>query len=69
MKLSFSTRGWGELSWEEWVNTAISMDFSGIEIYNLHKYPHLQEKNAPLHPHSSAATARYLRDKRLHRSR
>ena len=66
MKLSFSTRGWGELSWEEWVNTAISMDFSGIEIYNLHKYPHLQEKNAPLHPHSAAATARYLRDKRLH---
>ena len=64
MKLSFSTRGWGDLSWEQWLSTALSMDFSGIEIYNLHKFPHLQEKNAPLHPHSAAATVRQLRDKR-----
>ena len=39
MKLSFSTRGWPELSWEEMMETALDMGFSGIEVYNLPKFP------------------------------
>ena len=35
MKLSFSTRGWGDLRWEELVESALDMRFSGIEVYNL----------------------------------
>ena len=34
MKLSFSTRGWADHSWDELVSTALEMDFSGIEIHN-----------------------------------
>ena len=30
MKLSFSTRGWSSLSWEECIELAVSMDFGGI---------------------------------------
>ena len=35
MKLSFSTRGWGDLSWEELLDSALDMKFTGIEVYNL----------------------------------
>ena len=33
MNLSFSTRGWGECSWEDNVATAETMHFGGIELY------------------------------------
>ena len=36
MKLSFSTRGWLDLPWQEVVDTALDMRFGGIEVYNLH---------------------------------
>ena len=32
MNLSFSTRGWADLSWEEWIDTALDMKFGGIEV-------------------------------------
>ena len=35
MKLSFSTNGWQELSWSEFVSTANELGFSGIEIHNI----------------------------------
>ena len=35
MKLSFSTRGWGDLSWDTLLDTALEMKFTGIEVYNL----------------------------------
>ena len=35
MNLSFSTRGWPQLSWEEMMNLATGMGFGGIEVYNL----------------------------------
>ena len=35
MNLSFSTRGWGDLSWEAWIDTALDMKFGGIEVYDL----------------------------------
>ena len=30
MNLSFSTRGWGDLSWEQLLDAALDMKFSGI---------------------------------------
>ena len=65
MKLSFSTRGWGDLSWDTWLETALEMKFTGIEVYNLFKFPALTAKGGPLHPHRLAATLRQLRDKKL----
>ena len=44
MKLSFSTRGWSHLSWEECLDIGVSMDFEGIEVYNLPKFPELMER-------------------------
>ena len=66
MKLSFSTRGWGDLSWEELLDSALDMKFSGIEVYNLFKFPSLTGRGGPFHKHSVAATIRALRDKKLY---
>ena len=38
MKLSFSTRGWADLSWDTWLDTALEMKFTGIEVYNLYSH-------------------------------
>ena len=65
MKLSFSTRGWGDLCWEALVDTALDMKFSGIEVYNLQKFPHLTGRGGPFHKHTVAATVRTLRDQKL----
>ena len=65
MKLSFSTRGWPDLTWEEMVETALDMGFSGIEVYNLPKFPEMIAKGGPFHPYQIAATARDLRQKKL----
>ena len=32
MKLSFSTRGWPDLTWSEMLETARDMGFSGVEV-------------------------------------
>ena len=37
MKLSFSTRGWRELPFQEQIKDASDMRFQGIEVYNLHR--------------------------------
>ena len=65
MKLSFSNRGWSDLSWEELLTTATDMRFSGVEVYDLQKSSAFQGKNSPFHPQLSAATLRQLRDKKL----
>ena len=65
MKLSFSTRGWGSLSWEELVDTALDMKFTGIEVYNPQKFSHLTGRGGPFHKHTVAATVRALRDQKL----
>ena len=51
MNLSFSTRGWGDLSWEELISAALDMKFTGIEVYNLFKFPELTDKGGPFHKH------------------
>ncbi len=65
MNLSFSTRGWGDLSWEEMIDAALDMKFTGIEVYNLFKFPALTDRGGPFHAHSIAATVRQLRDLKL----
>ncbi|MBE6037162.1 MAG: AMP-dependent synthetase [Clostridiales bacterium] len=65
MRLSFSTRGWPGLTWDEMLDTALDMGFSGIEVYNLAKFEALWGKGGPFHPYRAAATARNLREKKL----
>ena len=65
MNLSFSTRGWGDLSWEQLLSSAVDMKFTGIEVYNLFKFPQLTERSGPFHKHKMAATVRQLRDLKL----
>ena len=65
MKLSFSTRGWTDLGWEDMIATALDMGFSGIEVYNLPKFRNLQDKGSPFHKYNTAATARQLKEKKL----
>ena len=65
MNLSFSTRGWPDLSWENMIETALDMGFSGIEVYNLPKFDPMLEKGGPFHKHKVAATVRQLRDLKL----
>ena len=65
MNLSFSTRGWASLSWEELIETALDMGFNGIEVYNLPKSDPMLERGGPFHSHKVAATVRQLRDSKL----
>ena len=65
MKLSFSTRGWSELSWETMMDTAEEMDFHGIEVYNIHKFDSLTGKGGPFHTYNTQATARELKRRHL----
>ena len=65
MNLSFSTRGWGDLSWEEMLQEAVDMRFGGVEVYNLFKFPVLTDRGGPFHEHKVAATIRQLRDLKL----
>ena len=65
MNLSFSTRGWGDLSWEEMLQEAVDMKFGGVEVYNLFKFPELTDRGGPFHAHKVAATIRQLRDLKL----
>ena len=65
MKLSFSTRGWMDLSWEEMLQAALDMGFSGIEVYNLPKMEAMLDRSGPFHKYQTAATVRQLKEKKL----
>ena len=65
MNLSFSTRGWPNLTWEEMVETAFDMGFTGIEVYNMPKFEAMLAKGGPFHPYQTASTVRDLREKKL----
>lgn len=60
MNVSFSTRGWQQIPWEQQVQMAETMRFGGIELYNVHKTPELTGRGGPLHRYTAAATAREL---------
>ena len=65
MNLSFSTRGWGDLSWDQMLQEAVDMRFGGVEVYNLFKFPELTDRGGAFHNHKVAATIRQLRDLKL----
>ena len=65
MNLSFSTRGWGDLSWDGMLQEAVDMRFGGVEVYNLFKFPEMTDRGGPFHAHKVAATIRQLRDLKL----
>ncbi len=65
MKLSFSTRGWQDLSWEEIIDSAREMDFDGIEVYNVFHKPELCDRGGPFHAYAVASTYREMREKGL----
>jgi hypothetical protein len=41
------------------------MKFTGIEVYNLFKFPALTDRGGPFHKHKIAATVRHLKDLKL----
>ena len=65
MNLSFSTRGWPGLAFDEMIETSLDMGFSGIEVYNLSKSPELFDKSGPFHKYNTAATVRRLKELNL----
>jgi len=65
MRLSFSTRGWGNVPWEELVETAGDMGFAGVEPYDVLANEKFSGKGAPFDSYNLRATARDLRSKGL----
>ena len=65
MKLSFSTRGWTDLSWDEVVKCACEMGFSGIEVYNVTRSQDMVGIGGPFHKYSIMPTSRTLMEKRI----
>lgn len=47
MKLSFSTFGWHDYTWEDFCAVAKDGGFAGIEVHNIHE-PTLVKKNSIL---------------------
>ncbi|MCH5199105.1 MAG: AMP-binding protein [Oscillospiraceae bacterium] len=64
MRLSFSTRGW-DMLWEELLQTASDMHFSGIELYNVLLRDDLLGRGGAFHKYNAAATVRELKEKKL----
>ncbi len=65
MRLSFSTRGWGDVPWDELVKTVCDMGFEGIEAYDVLANERFSGKGGPFDPYNLRATARDLRGKGL----
>ena len=64
MKLSFSTRGWNDHTFDGYLDIADEMDFAGIEIYSLTQ-ERFYGKGQPFDRYNLAATTRQLRDRKL----
>ncbi len=64
MRLSFSTKGWHDASWEDFLTAAQDLGFEGIEIHNLNAAA-MQKKGAPADKQASAAVYRALYDRHL----
>lgn len=64
MKLSFSTKGWHDSSFEEFCKTAEELKFQGIELHNIHNRL-FTDKDGAFHDYVAAATVRKLYEKKL----
>ena len=65
MRLSFSTRGWKDITWDRFLDIAEEMDFAGIEVYKLIGDKELYVKGEAFNQYNIAATTRQLRDRKL----
>ncbi|MCR5302817.1 MAG: AMP-binding protein [Lachnospiraceae bacterium] len=65
MRLSYSTRGWNDMNWEQLLDTAEEMDFSGIEVYKLIGENGLYVKGEAFNQYNIAETTRQLRGRKL----
>ncbi len=64
MKFSFSTKGWHNISFEEFCEIAKDLKFEGIELHNIYN-PLFTNKDGAFHEHTAAATIRKLYEKKL----
>ena len=65
MNLSFSTRGWNSLSWDEQVHDAVEMGFQGIEPYNIQEFPSLSGRGGAFHAYKQIETVREMKRNKL----
>lgn len=64
MKLSFSTKGWHNRSFEDFCDIAKDLKFKGIELHNIYNSL-FSEKDGAFHDHAAAATVRKLYEMKL----
>ncbi len=64
MKLSFSTKGWHDNSFEEFCDIAVDLGFKGIELHNIYNRL-FTERDGAFHDYAAAATLRRLYEKNL----
>ncbi len=64
MKLSFSTKGWDEFSWQGFCDKAVEMGYGGIEIHDI-AHPSFNGKTAIFDSNMVRATYRNLIDRGL----
>ncbi len=65
MRLSFSTRGWQHLGWDELLEAALDAGLDGLELYDLFKREDLISRGGPFDRYNTVTTARQLREKGL----
>ncbi len=64
MKLSFSTKGWHNNSFDEFCDIATNLEFGGIELHNVNNRL-FTDKDGAFHDYKAAATSRRLYEKGL----
>ncbi len=64
MKLSFSTKGWHNSSFDDFCAIAKDLKFKGIELHNIHNRL-FTDKDGAFHDHTQAATVRKLFEQKL----
>ena len=64
MKFSFSTRGWHDNTFDEFLSVASNLKFDGVELHNVYNRL-FTDKDGAFHDYSSASTMRKLYDKKL----
>ena len=64
MKLSFSTKGWHNSTFDDFCEVAQDLHFEGIELHNIYNRL-FTDKDGAFHDYTAAATLRMLYEKKL----
>ena len=64
MKLSFSTKGWHNSTFDDFCDVALDLHFEGIELHNIYNRL-FTDKDGAFHDYAAAATLRRLYEKKL----